>query len=318
MNKLWRLPVVAIAALALIASACGDGETAQPPVTTTSATPLVLGDGQYVENASAFVDAANWDAAATVRVELGEMFFKPEALSFEAGKAYKIELVNGGKKKHEVAAEAFFRSVAFRKAEDKNAEVKVPFFTEVEVFPGKTTELLFVAVMPGTYELLCEIEGHREAGMEGTITVTGAAPTTPAPTLGDIASGPWVQDRAALIDAADWDAGPTLRISLGEMFFKPKQINLKAGTPYVLELVNDGKKKHEFVAGDFFGTIAFRKAEDATGEYKGPTIKEVEVFAGQQLDLYVIPTKPGTYLLVCEIEGHREAGMEGKITVSDA
>jgi uncharacterized cupredoxin-like copper-binding protein len=69
------------------------------------------------------------------------------------------------------------------------------------------------------------------------------------------------------------------------------------------------------VADDFFSTIAFRKAENAWGEYKGPTLSEVEVFAGKQLDLYLIPTKAGSYLLVCEIEGHREAGMEGTITV---
>lgn len=320
--RMWRVPALAITALALVAAACAGTEKAEAPApaptvtSTAGGTPSVLGETQYVENASAFVDAANWDAAATVRVELGEMYFKPSTLTFEAGKPYKLEVVNVGKKDHELVAEGFFRSGAFRKAEDDGAEVKVPFFTEVEVFAGKSTELFFVAVMPGTYEMLCEIEGHREAGMEGTIRVTGSPPTAPAPVFKDIAAGAWVQNGPALVEAANWDAMQTLRIDLGEMYFKPKQIALKANTPYKLELVNVGAKKHEFVADDFFGTVAFRKAENVTGEYKGPTVREAEVFAGKQLDLYLIPTKAGSYLLVCEIEGHREAGMEGTITVS--
>ncbi|MFA5891579.1 MAG: cupredoxin domain-containing protein [Actinomycetota bacterium] len=312
-----RFPALVLAALTLATSACGSDK---PSNVATSPTPsaTALGADQYVQNASAFVDAANWDAAATVRLELGEMYFKPEVLTFEAGKPYKVEIVNAGKKDHEFVAGDFFRSIATRKAEDTSAEVKVPYFTEVEVLAGKSTELLFVAVMPGTFEMLCEIEGHREEGMEGTITVTGSPPTVPAPVLAGITTGSWVQNGPALVEAANWDAKKTLRIELGEMFFKPKAIALTVGTPYVLQIVNTGKKKHEFVADDFFGSIAFRKAQDLLGEYKGPTLKEVEVFAGKQLDLYVIPTKAGSYLLVCEIEGHREEGMEGTITVSAA
>ena len=68
-------------------------------------------------------------------------------------------------------------------------------------------------------------------------------------------------------------------------------------------------------SGGLFGTIAFRKAEDASGEYKAPTVAEVETFSGQVTDLYLIPQEAGTYDLVCEIEGHFEAGMFGKIIV---
>lgn len=298
----------------------GDGgvtvTTAATSTTAEATEALVLGESQYVENAAAFVDAADWDAAETVTIELGEMYFKPSDLTFEAGKPYKLEMVNAGEKKHEFAAEDFSRGVAFRKAEDADGEIKVPFFREIEVFAGASVEVLFVAVMPGSYDMFCEIEGHREAGMEGTITVTGEPPAEPAPVLGELADGAWVQDGPALVEAANWDAMETVRVELGEMYFEPKDVALKVGQPYKIELVNAGEKKHEVVAADFFGTIAFRKVEDSVGEYKAPTIREVEVFAGKQLDLYLIPTSAGSFLLVCEIEGHREAGMEGTITVS--
>ncbi len=42
------------------------------------------------------------------------------------------------------------------------------------------------------------------------------------------------------------------------------------------------------------------------------------MFAGKTVELYLIPTKAGTYDLVCEIEGHFEAGMFGTITVTAA
>ena len=60
------------------------------------------------------------------------------------------------------------------------------------------------------------------------------------------------------------------------------------------------------------------KAEDASAEFKAPAPREAEEFAGKTVELYLIPTKAGTYDLVCEIEGHFEAGMFGTITVTAA
>jgi uncharacterized cupredoxin-like copper-binding protein len=38
--------------------------------------------------------------------------------------------------------------------------------------PGQTTTLEFTPTAPGTYEYICTIPGHKEAGMKGTLTVT--------------------------------------------------------------------------------------------------------------------------------------------------
>lgn len=283
----------------------------------------MLSDDQYLQNGKDFVDAAKWDAAPKVQVVLGEMFFTPKNLTFEAGKPYVIELTNKGKVKHEFSAGKFFRSVATRKMENAGSEVKVPFFTEVEVKAGKSVELFVIPTVTGSFEMLCEIKGHREGGMEGTITVTGSAPTVPAPVLGSVKAASWLQNGPAIVAAASatWDAKKqTIQIEAGEdgakMFFKPKAISMKVGVPYVLELKNTGKVKHEYTSDTFFPTMAFRKAEDAVGEYKAPLLREAEVKAGSQLDLYLIPTKPGTYDIICMIEGHKAAGMFGTITVT--
>jgi len=324
----------AVTVLTLVLAACSGAGTATspspsaaPPATQAPATPPPASEApssqapaaaQYVVNAVDLVDAANWDTAKTVTIEMSEFAFTPKDITLEAGQPYILEVANTGTVKHEFTAGDFFRTVATRKAETAESEVKVPFFTEIEVFAGKKAELFLIPLVPGTYDLLCEIEGHYEAGMFGTITVTGQTPASPAIKLADVASGPWVQDAAALVEAADWDAKKELTIELSEFAFTPKDITLEAGQPYVLKVVNKGTVKHEFTAEDFFGSVAFRKAEDASAEFKAPAPREVEVFAGKTIELYLIPTRAGTYELVCEIEGHFEAGMFGTITVTAA
>jgi uncharacterized cupredoxin-like copper-binding protein len=309
----------AITAIALVLAACQGGGSSQATSPSGSADhPSSSGAAavdQYVANASDFVDAADWDASKTVTIELSEFAFTPKDITLEAGQPYVLEVVNRGTVKHEFTAGDFFRTVATRKAETAESEVKVPFFTEIEVFAGKSAEIFLIPLIPGTYDLVCEIEGHYEAGMFGSITVTGETPTSPTLELADVSDGAWVQDGAALVEAANWDTGEELTIELAEFSFAPSEITLTAGQPYVITVFNAGSVKHEFTAGDFFGSVAFRKAEDASGEFKAPAPSEVEVFAGATIELFLIPTQPGTYDLVCEIEGHFEAGMFGTITV---
>ncbi len=174
MRRIYRLliPITLLLSVTLAGPACGG---AAAPAETNSLA------GTYVANASDFASktATDWSKADPVRVELGEFYFEPDNLTFEAGLPYKIELVNVGEVKHEFTAGGFFASVAWRKAESAESEVKVPYFTEIEVFSGRQVDPYFVPVTPGTYELLCEIEGHLEAGMKGTVTVTGKDRNTP-------------------------------------------------------------------------------------------------------------------------------------------
>ena len=105
---------------------------------------------------------------------------------------------------------------------------------------------------------------------------------------------------------------------MSEFKFTPSDITLEAGKPYILELVTTGATKHEFTAPDFFPSVAWRKVESAESEVKATYSKEVEVFPAKQTDLYLIPIEPGTYELLCEIEGHFEAGMFSTIVVQAA
>ena len=279
----------------------------------------VLFDGQFVGNAPDIVAAADWASMETIRMEMSEFAFAPNDLTFKIGQPYKLELVTIGDVKHEFTAGDFFRSVAFRKAEDEYSEVKVPFFTEIEVFPGKQADIYFIPCQSGAFDLVCEIEGHLEAGMHGHINVEGSTSlVSPSPTMVPFSAGGWVLDGAERVSAANWDTMETVPIEMGEFWFNPDEIHLTVDQPYKLELINVGDVKHECTSEEFFKSVAFRKAENPASELKAPHPREVEVFAGKQTDLYLIPTKAGRYELVCEIEGHLEAGMHGAIVVGEA
>ena len=322
----WKrfLLILGIAAvIVLLGAACGDGDsTDNVPAEDDDHTQAVdaLGAGAtYVINAVDIVSAADWDSMLTVRVDMSDFIYTPASLTLETGQPYKLEIVNVGTTKHYFTAEGFYQSVAFRKAQTSEGEFKAPYFKAIEVFPGDQVDLYFVPVVPGAYSSMCTIAGHEEAGMHGTIIVAGEVPESfPSPVLAAVADGNWVQTTTDLVSDADWDAMLTVRVDISEFVFTPKTLTFKTGQPYRLEIVNTGTVKHYFTAGEFYQTVAFRKAQDNSGEIKAPYFKAVEVFPGEQVDLYLIPTKAGTYKSVCTITGHEDAGMHGTIVVEAA
>lgn len=107
----------------------------------------------------------------------GSMYFKPSHLEFETGKAYKLVLKNTDKTKHEVESHEMVQRIFTRKVEvvdssgNMIAEIKGSV-SEIEVGPGGIVEWFFVPLQPGkNLAMECAIEGHKEAGMVGTVTI---------------------------------------------------------------------------------------------------------------------------------------------------
>jgi uncharacterized cupredoxin-like copper-binding protein len=145
-------PALAVLALALaaLAAACGGGgggESAAP------VTPVAPTDG--VLNVRAF-----------------EWGFEPTALLLTQDETVTIQLQNDGRVLHNF------------KVADMPADVLVSDSTgplsadEGEVFVGAEGGVLgimeLVPLEAGTYTFYCTIAGHRELGMEGTLTVESA------------------------------------------------------------------------------------------------------------------------------------------------
>ena len=114
-------------------------------------------------------------------IEMGtsgdKMYFKPNHLDLETGKAYKIVLRNVDEAKHEFAGHELIEKLFTRKIEiadasgDLVAEIKGNV-REIEVGPKREVEWFIVPIQTGeNIPMECEIEGHKEAGMVGTVTI---------------------------------------------------------------------------------------------------------------------------------------------------
>jgi uncharacterized cupredoxin-like copper-binding protein len=117
------------------------------------------------------VKKTDWTKIQTITVTLEEYKFVPDKMTFKIGQPYKLVLKNSGKEKHYYTSVDFFKSIALRKVQTKDGEVKANYLTAIEVYPDKEIEVFFVPIKAGNFELICTIEGHPEKGMIGKITI---------------------------------------------------------------------------------------------------------------------------------------------------
>lgn len=125
------------------------------------------------------VKAADWSKLQTVIVSLTEYKFIPTQLVFKIDTPYKLILRNDGKEKHYFVSEGFFRAIALRKVQSSDGEVKAPYITAIEVYPGRSMEIYFIPDREGIYDLTCTTEGHAEKGMTGKIRIEDGKPKSP-------------------------------------------------------------------------------------------------------------------------------------------
>jgi uncharacterized cupredoxin-like copper-binding protein len=78
-----------------------------------------------------------------------EFAFDPSSLSVPADEEITVELVNGGTIEHDFTLDEVDVKIAVAATETASASFSVP---------------------AGTYTFYCSVPGHREAGMEGTLT----------------------------------------------------------------------------------------------------------------------------------------------------
>lgn len=106
----------------------------------------------------------DWSKAQTVTMAMSEYKFTPDALTFKKGVAYRLHLVNQGKKLHELDGPQFYAAISVG-----NPEILVNGGLEVDVQPGQSQDLLFVPLQAGKFPVDCD--DHVEFGMKGVFTV---------------------------------------------------------------------------------------------------------------------------------------------------
>jgi len=106
----------------------------------------------------------------------------------------------------------------------------------------------------------------------------------------------------ALTLSSDGDDGgdppaAALDVSMVEMAFLPDPIEV-ASDDAVLRIVNDGEVEHSMLVPDL-----------------GKGTPDLQ--PGQELTIDLTDQEPGEYYVFCDVPGHREAGMETTLVITD-
>ncbi len=124
-------------------------------------------------------------------------------------------------------------------------------------------------------------------------------------------------------------------IILSEFKFTPATVNLQAGVPAEVTLVNRGAVLHEVsvyatppvgekitewdewvIPNTYFQGIGEVHSEiEGFGTTNGTALFEFEVPKGRSVTIKFVPTRKGTFEMGCHQAGHYEAGMKGVLVV---
>lgn len=100
--------------------------------------------------------------------------------------------------------------------------------------------------------------------------------------------------------ATDDAAKASITVKAGDFAFEPKTLEMRAGEPTRIELVNQGKVEHALVVAEPSGTGEWIHLHAQPGTTDAGTY-EIDA--------------PGSYKVLCTIPGHTEAGMAAQLLV---
>jgi uncharacterized cupredoxin-like copper-binding protein len=113
--------------------------------------------------------------ATELTVEASDFAYSPATITIPAGQPVTLTLQNRGAVEHDFVVDTI--QVTDVEASDTGPaahhqmdepEYDLHFFARA----GESAALKFTAMEPGTYEIFCTIEGHKQAGMIGTLIVS--------------------------------------------------------------------------------------------------------------------------------------------------
>ena len=166
---------------------------------------------------------------------------------------------------------------------------------DVDIAPGETKEVTINAPA-GEYEYYCNVPGHKEAGMVGTLISRPMTSADEPATVDEDAAADEVEaaQEAAGEEAAPAGPGSPQVVTSFDIYFEPKEVTIPANTDVTFDLPNDGVTPHNF-------------SIDELGV-------DVDLAPGAT-EQTVINAPAGTYEYYCNVPGHKQAGMVGTLVV---
>jgi uncharacterized cupredoxin-like copper-binding protein len=113
------------------------------------------------------------EASTSLEVTTSDFQFSPSEWTVPAGAEISIDITNSGSVLHEwVLMQPGVEIDSEADLPETEEELLADFvYVEDEVEAGDSKTLTFTAPAAGTYQVICAIETHFDAGMEGTLTV---------------------------------------------------------------------------------------------------------------------------------------------------
>jgi plastocyanin len=290
-RRLGAMSVTAALALVVLAGCGNEGESvleeatrvpvvsdaaAQATREAAEAPPETEGEGA---EAAASPEAGGEAPAAAESVEVVsvDIAFQPTEVTIPANTDVTFSLPNNGAAPHNFSIDELGISV--------------------DQAPGAVEEVVINAPA-GEYEYYCNVPGHKEAGMVGTLIVTEDAAAAPAaaeePAAADEAAAPAPAEEEAAAEQPA--AAATAEVVSVDIAFQPAELTIPANTDVTVNLPNQGAAPHNFSI-DALG-ISVDQAPGAT-------------------ESVVINAPAGEYEYYCNVPGHKEAGMVGTLIVTE-
>jgi uncharacterized cupredoxin-like copper-binding protein len=113
-------------------------------------------------------------ATRTIEVRMSDaMRFTPASIKVGKGETIRFLVKNEGQIKHELVLGTLSELREHAELMRKFPEMEHDDPNAVTVEPGKTGELVWHFSKAGNFDFACLVPGHFEAGMRGTVTVSG-------------------------------------------------------------------------------------------------------------------------------------------------
>ncbi|MBI5651118.1 MAG: cupredoxin domain-containing protein [Chloroflexi bacterium] len=118
--------------------------------------------------------ATDTRAVQAIQVEANEFNFLPATLEVEAGKPVKLTLLNKGTVEHDFSVIEILVSDVKTTTDAHGHEMSnmaIQPKLHVAAVAKKSSVIEFTPTRPGTYDVLCTVVGHKEAGMIAQLIV---------------------------------------------------------------------------------------------------------------------------------------------------
>jgi uncharacterized cupredoxin-like copper-binding protein len=107
-------------------------------------------------------------ASAKINVEMTDFAFTPNQFTIPAGEEITLNITHDGLVEHDFVIMKLNTDVGGH----FNEEDLINVYWQVKVQPGDSQTVIFTAPgEPGTYQIVCGMAGHVEAGMVGQLAV---------------------------------------------------------------------------------------------------------------------------------------------------